>query len=84
MTKRFLSHASFYSVAATLGIYLAHGQSATVHAVYVSTTLFATYMSRRSSRVQAQITRLPGHGPAHDDSHIELMAHVEEMLSHAS
>lgn len=85
MTKRFLSQVSFYSVAVALGLYLANGQSANVHVAYVSTSLFATFMSRRrTSSVPAPVSHMPDRDLAPDDRRVMTMAHVEELLSHAS
>lgn len=85
MTTRYLSQVIFYSAATALGTYLANGQSVMVHVVYVSTSVFATFMSqRRTSPTPASVSRLPEPGFAHDDSRVMTMAHVEEMLSHAS
>lgn len=85
MTKRFVSQVSFYFVAVVLGMYLSNGLSLTSHVVYVSVSVFATFMSqRRQAPVTATVSRLPDTPPNPDELRIVTIAHVEDLLSHAS
>lgn len=85
MTKRFVSQASFYTVALALGTYLSNGLSLTARVVYASVSVFATFMSQRGHvPVTAAVSRLPEPSPNPVDLRIETIAQVEDLLSRVS
>jgi len=85
MTKRFISQVSFHSAAVVLALYLANGLSVTSHVVYLSVAVSATFMSqRRQETVTAPVSHLPEASATHEDHRVMTLAHVEDMLSHAS
>ena len=85
MNKKFITTSSSFTVAIALGMYLASGQSAAVHVVFICTTLFATFMAlRHTAETTAEITLFPDAHHLGDGQPLVILNQVEELLSQAS